>query len=100
LIGLLCLAARLATLGCRVTAFLKELLIGSAEGKLLPTVTARNLHISGHRSPCNGLYSPNHVFFARILFDEAKIGGHPGNSTAKALSRNAKGPARHAAGPR
>jgi hypothetical protein len=68
LIGLLCLAARLATLWCRVTAFLKKLLIGRAEGKFLPAVAARNLHISGHRSPCEGLYSPKHSFFARILY--------------------------------
>ena len=74
LIGLLCLATRLAALWGRVTAFLKKLLIGSAEGKFLPTVTARNLHISGHRTPCVGLYSPNHIFFARILFEFQKAG--------------------------
>ena len=72
LIGLLCLAARLASLWGRVSAFLKKLLIGSAEGKFLSTVTARNLHISGHRTPCVGLYSPNHVFFARILLEFQK----------------------------
>jgi hypothetical protein len=41
LIGLFCLAARLTTLGCRVTAFLEKLLIGSAEGKFLPAIAAR-----------------------------------------------------------
>ena len=74
LIGLLCLAARLASLWGRVSAFLKKLLIGRAEGKFLPTVTARNLHISGHRTPCVGLYSPNHIFFARILLEFQKTG--------------------------
>jgi len=72
LVGLLCLAARLTALWCRVTAFLKELLIGRTEGKLLPTVAACNLHISGHMTPCVGLYSPICIFFARILFDRAK----------------------------
>jgi hypothetical protein len=74
LIGLLCLAARLAALWGRVTAFLKKLLIGRAEGKFLPTVTACDLHISGHMTPCVGLYSPNHIFFARILFEQQKLG--------------------------
>jgi hypothetical protein len=74
LIGFLCLTARLAPLWGRVSAFLKKLLIGRAEGKFLPTVTARNLHISGHMTPCVGLYSPNHIFFARILFEFQKPG--------------------------
>ena len=74
LIGLLCLAARLASFWGRVSAFLKKLLIGRTEGKFLPTVTARNLHISGHMTPCVGLYSPNRVFSARILFEFRKAG--------------------------
>jgi hypothetical protein len=73
LIGLLCLTARFAALWCRVSAFLKKLLIGRAEGEFLPTVAARNLHVAGHKTPCNGLYSPNHEFFARNLFDLPKM---------------------------
>jgi hypothetical protein len=34
------LPARLATFGRGVTTFLKELLVGSGEGKILPTVAA------------------------------------------------------------
>ena len=75
LIGLLCLAARLASLWGRVTAFLKKLLIGRAEGKFLPTVTACNLHVSGHISPCAGLYSPfaeNHIRIPLIFLRMAQ----------------------------
>ena len=52
LIVLLCHTAILATLRGRVTTFLKERLISSGEGKVLPAVTARKLNISGHGSPC------------------------------------------------
>jgi hypothetical protein len=48
LFALLCLTARLAALGGRITAFLKERLISSGERKVLSTVTARKLNISGH----------------------------------------------------
>jgi hypothetical protein len=48
LFALLCLTARLAALGGRITAFLKERLIRSGERKILSTVTARKLNISGH----------------------------------------------------
>ena len=58
LIGLLCLAARFAALWGRVSAFLKKLLIGRAEGKILPAVAARNLHISGHKTPREGIVQP------------------------------------------
>jgi hypothetical protein len=58
LVGLLCLAARFAPLWGRVPAFLKELLIGRAEGKILPAVAARNLHISGHKTPREGIVQP------------------------------------------
>ena len=51
LCALFCLTAGLAPLWNRVTAFLEKRLIGSAEGKILPTVAASNLHISGHSSP-------------------------------------------------
>lgn len=40
LIVLFCHAAWFATFGCRVTAFLKERLIGSGEGKFLPAIAA------------------------------------------------------------
>ena len=51
LFALLCLTARLAALGGRITAFLKERLIRSGERKILSTITARKLNISGHGSP-------------------------------------------------
>ncbi len=51
LFALLCLTARLAALGGRVTAFLKERLIRSGERKVLSTIAARKLNISGHGSP-------------------------------------------------
>ena len=73
LIGLLCLATRLATLWCRVTAFLEKLLIGRAEGKFLPAVAARNLHISGHKTPCEGIVQPKPCFFCKESFRLAKV---------------------------
>lgn len=72
LIGLFCLAAGLATLGCRVSAFLKELLIGRAEGEFLPTVTACNLHVSGHKTPCEGIVQPKPCFFCKDSFARDK----------------------------
>jgi hypothetical protein len=48
LFALLCLTARLAALGGRITAFLEKRLIRSGERKILSTVTARKLNISGH----------------------------------------------------
>ncbi len=51
LVVLLCLAASLATLRGRITTFLKERLIRSGEGKVLPAIAARKLNISGHGSP-------------------------------------------------
>ncbi len=51
LVVLLCLTAILATLWGRITTFLKERLISSGEGEVLPTIAARKLHISGHVSP-------------------------------------------------
>jgi hypothetical protein len=51
LIVFLCLTASLAALWCRITTFLKERLISSCEGEVLPAVTARKLYISGHGSP-------------------------------------------------
>ena len=51
LFALLCLTARLAALGGRITAFLKERLIRSGERKILSTITARKLNVSGHVCP-------------------------------------------------
>jgi hypothetical protein len=51
LVVLLCLTATLATLWGRITTFLKERLISSGEGKVLPAIAARKLNISGHGSP-------------------------------------------------
>jgi hypothetical protein len=48
LFALLCLTARLAALGGRITAFLEERLIRSGEREILSTVAARKLNISGH----------------------------------------------------
>lgn len=48
LLGLLCLTARFAALRCRITAFLKERLISSGKRKVLSTITASKLNISGH----------------------------------------------------
>jgi len=73
LIGLLCLAARLASLWGRVSAFLEKLLIGRAEGKFLPAVAARNLHISGHRSPMSGIVQPKPCFFRKESLGLVKV---------------------------
>jgi len=51
LIVLLCLTATLATFWGRITTFLKERLISSGEGEVLPAIAARKLNISGHGSP-------------------------------------------------
>ena len=51
LFALLCLTARLAAFGGRITAFLEERLIRSGERKILSTITARKLNISGHGCP-------------------------------------------------
>jgi|SRR5579863_9262371 len=61
LVVLLCHAARLATFWGRITAFLKERLIRSGEGKVLPAVAARKLNISGHGSP-RGVCEAQHNF--------------------------------------
>jgi hypothetical protein len=51
LFALFCLTAWLAALGGRITAFLEKLLIGSGERKILSTIAASELHISGHGCP-------------------------------------------------
>jgi hypothetical protein len=56
------------------------LLIGSGEGEILPAIAACELHVSGHMTPCHGLYSAKRYFFARILFDPLKITFIRGNS--------------------
>ena len=66
LIVLLGLPASLATLRGRVTAFLKERLIGSGEGKLTPTVAALKLYISRHGNP-------RFVIVSRILYISRKF---------------------------
>ena len=67
LIIFLCHAARLATFRCRVTAFLKERLIGSGEGKFLPTIAALNCI-----SPAMGLLSDHctalSIYFVQGIF--------------------------------
>ena len=67
LFALLCLSARLAALGGRITAFLKERLIRSGEREILSTVAARELNIAGHGSPCRRLYIGFGKFYIRIL---------------------------------
>jgi hypothetical protein len=59
LLVFLCLAARFATLWGRVTTFLKERLISCGEGKILSAIAARNLLVSGHKSPLGGIVQPN-----------------------------------------
>jgi hypothetical protein len=51
LIVLLCLTARFTPLWGRIATFLKERLIRRGKSEVLPAVTARKLHISGHGSP-------------------------------------------------
>src|SRR5208282_1074785 len=51
LVVFLCHTAILATFWGRVTTFLKERLIRSGEGEVLPAIAARKLNISGHGSP-------------------------------------------------
>jgi len=49
LVVLLCLAAGFASFGCRKTALRKKRLIRSCEGKILPTIAACELQVSGHK---------------------------------------------------
>jgi hypothetical protein len=67
LLVFLCLPTRLATLWGRVTTFLKERLISSGEGKMLPAIAACNLLVSGHKSPLGGIVQPNSQNLERIL---------------------------------
>jgi len=67
LVVLLCLTATLATLWGRITTFLKERLISSGEGKVLPAIAARKLNISGHGSP-RGDCTAQFVFCVQGIF--------------------------------
>ena len=64
LVVLLCLAAGFAAFGGREAALRKERLIRSCEGKILPTIAARELQVSGHKKDLRllhlvgQLYSP------------------------------------------
>jgi len=73
LFALLCLTARLAALGGRITAFLKERLISGGERKILSTIAARKLNISGHGCPLSTsstrLYIRVGNFYIRILLN-------------------------------
>ena len=71
LVVLLCLTAILATLWGRVTAFLKERLISSGEGEVLPAIAARKLNISGHGSP-RGDCTAQFVFCTQGIFLKLK----------------------------
>jgi hypothetical protein len=76
LFALLCLTARLAALGGRITAFLKERLIRSGERKILSTITARELNIAGHGSPCRRLYIRVGKFYTGIVLNIGKLTIH------------------------
>ena len=72
LFALLCHTARFAALGGRITAFLEERLIRSGERKVLSTVTARKLNISGHVVlwvPSRRLYIGAGKFYIRIFLN-------------------------------
>ena len=73
LFALLCLTARLAALGGRITTFLKERLIRSGEREILSTITARKLNISGHvvssGMSSSRLYIRVGKFYIRILLN-------------------------------
>ena len=76
---LLCLTAILASFWGRITTFLKERLISSGEGKFLPAIAARKLHISGHGSPrenCTALMAFVHKesFESKKLEPEQSLG--------------------------
>ncbi len=97
LIVLLCLTAILATFWGRITAFLKERLISSGEGEVLPAIAARKLNISGHGSPRGDCTAQPH-FCTRGFFFNLKnlrtengilrVRGLPGQS-AKAIYSSA-----------
>jgi hypothetical protein len=71
LFALLCHTARLAAFGGRITAFLEERLIRSGKRKILSTIAARKLNISGHGCPLSmsssRLYIRVGKFYIRIF---------------------------------
>jgi hypothetical protein len=72
LIVFLCLTAILATLWGRVAAFLKERLISSGEGEILPAIAARKLNISGHGSPL-GNCTAQCAILRKVSFELKKL---------------------------
>jgi hypothetical protein len=72
LVVLLCLTASLATLWGRITTFLKERLISSGEGEVLPAIAARKLNISGHGSP-RGNCTAQYAFVCKYSFEIKKL---------------------------
>jgi hypothetical protein len=63
LVVFLCHSAWLAAFWCRITTFLKERLICSGEGKVLPAVAASELNISCHGvSSCGDCTAPSANF--------------------------------------
>ena len=67
LVVFLCLTATLATFWGRITTFLKECLIGSGEGEILPAIAASKLNISGHGCP-RGNCTAQCVVYAQGFF--------------------------------
>jgi hypothetical protein len=67
LVVLLCLTAILTTLWGRITTFLKERLIGSGEGEVLPAIAASKLNISGHGSPRGDCTCKSKDFLERFI---------------------------------
>ena len=80
LFALLCLTARLAALGGRITAFLKERLICSGKRKILSAIAARKLNISGHGCPLSMSSSRLYIrlgnFYIRIFLNVGKLTVH------------------------
>jgi hypothetical protein len=72
LIVFLCHTAILATFRGRITAFLKERLIGSGEGEVLPAIAASKLNISGHGSP-RGNCTAQSVFCVQDSLESKKL---------------------------
>jgi hypothetical protein len=71
LVVLLCLTASLATLWGRITTFLKERLISSGEGEVLPAIATRKLNISGHGSP-RGNCTAQYAFVCKYILLKLK----------------------------
>ena len=89
LIVLLCLTAILATLWGRITTFLKERLISSGEGEVLPAIAARKLNISGHGSP-RGDCTGQSRFCAQELFSRSKTSSPANRGVCAAFPLSAR----------